>query len=427
MKVGRNEPCPCGSGRKYKKCCLAKDEAEAGGRREESSGGPRSGKIKAMFEALLGPEPAPEFPYRPESGPLHELAFALAELAPGTEPAAAWVQEARGLASPFEVIAAVSGVDAARKLGMEGLGRAYETLAVILMETLERQAAVGIKGVRDPLDATAAMIENEVATRRAPPEAREVFRELRRRVRLAPAGGRAKDADLDKVLSRIQALREKTVDRGCTEEEALAAAGKVAELLDRYGLSLSEVELKGQTCEGFGVDTGRKRFGPIDGCIPVVADFCDCRAWSEKTAAGEIRYIFFGLPADVAGARYLYEMIERAFETETDRFRAGDLYAAHPSSQRRTATTSFQAGLAHGIAVKLRELHDAREAAMVAGSGRDLVPLKAAVVEDELGKLGLNLTTRSIGGRSRRVLRAAYHAGHAAGREFEWRPGIGHG
>lgn len=26
-KIERNAPCPCGSGRKYKKCCLAKDEA----------------------------------------------------------------------------------------------------------------------------------------------------------------------------------------------------------------------------------------------------------------------------------------------------------------------------------------------------------------------------------------------------------------
>jgi hypothetical protein len=26
MKVGRNDPCPCGSGKKYKKCCLAKDQ-----------------------------------------------------------------------------------------------------------------------------------------------------------------------------------------------------------------------------------------------------------------------------------------------------------------------------------------------------------------------------------------------------------------
>ena len=28
-KPGRNDPCPCGSGNKYKKCCLAKEEAVA--------------------------------------------------------------------------------------------------------------------------------------------------------------------------------------------------------------------------------------------------------------------------------------------------------------------------------------------------------------------------------------------------------------
>ena len=26
-KIGRNDPCPCGSGRKYKRCCMGKDEA----------------------------------------------------------------------------------------------------------------------------------------------------------------------------------------------------------------------------------------------------------------------------------------------------------------------------------------------------------------------------------------------------------------
>lgn len=25
-KIGRNEPCPCGSGKKYKKCCMDKPE-----------------------------------------------------------------------------------------------------------------------------------------------------------------------------------------------------------------------------------------------------------------------------------------------------------------------------------------------------------------------------------------------------------------
>ena len=28
-KIGRNDPCPCGSSKKYKQCCLAKDEAAA--------------------------------------------------------------------------------------------------------------------------------------------------------------------------------------------------------------------------------------------------------------------------------------------------------------------------------------------------------------------------------------------------------------
>jgi hypothetical protein len=27
MKIGRNDPCPCGTGEKYKKCCAAKDAA----------------------------------------------------------------------------------------------------------------------------------------------------------------------------------------------------------------------------------------------------------------------------------------------------------------------------------------------------------------------------------------------------------------
>lgn len=34
-KVGRNQPCPCGSGKKYKHCCLAADEAAVSAAREQ--------------------------------------------------------------------------------------------------------------------------------------------------------------------------------------------------------------------------------------------------------------------------------------------------------------------------------------------------------------------------------------------------------
>lgn len=90
-------------------------------------------------------------------------------------------------------------------------------------------------------------------------------------------------ADLDGLKSRIQALRAKTIDNGCTENEALAAAAKVAELLDRYDLSLSDVELREAPCEQRAFETHRKKRVPLDACIGAIANFCDCRVWREKT------------------------------------------------------------------------------------------------------------------------------------------------
>lgn len=37
QKIGRNEPCPCGSGKKYKKCCLAKEQGKSIRLRDEST------------------------------------------------------------------------------------------------------------------------------------------------------------------------------------------------------------------------------------------------------------------------------------------------------------------------------------------------------------------------------------------------------
>jgi len=104
---------------------------------------------------------------------------------------------------------------------------------------------------------------------------------------------------LDKLKVRIQALRAKTIDNGCTEDEALSAAAKVAELLDRYDLSLTDVELRAAPCERRVYGTHRKKRIPLDDCIGAIAHFCDCRVWREKNAAGESSYVFFGLGADI--------------------------------------------------------------------------------------------------------------------------------
>ena len=47
-KVGRNDPCPCGSGKKYKKCCIGKPEITPfSGARDASAGSPPKKEKKA--------------------------------------------------------------------------------------------------------------------------------------------------------------------------------------------------------------------------------------------------------------------------------------------------------------------------------------------------------------------------------------------
>ncbi len=123
-------------------------------------------------------------------------------------------------------------------------------------------------------------------------------------------------AALDRLKTRIQALRAKTIDNGCTEDEALSAAAKVAELLDRYDLSLTDVEIRAAPCERREYETHRKKRIPLDDCIGAVANFCDCRVWREKQPGGEARYVFFGLRSDIEVAHYLTGLIDAAVRSE---------------------------------------------------------------------------------------------------------------
>lgn len=225
-------------------------------------------------------------------------------------------------------------------------------------------------------------------------------------------------ADLDSVIQRIRGLRAKTVDRGCTEEEAMAAAAKVSELLARHDLTLDEVSVRQSDCEGMSIATGRKRRAPVDSCIVPLADFCDCRVWSEEGDDGTLRYVFFGLRADVEAARFLHDLIEIMFETESDHFRHGLIYARVRRGDRRMAFNSFQIGLASGIITKLAALKEARHTSANKSTGFDLVALKHSVVDEEVSKLGLHFTRRSTSSR-RYVHGDAFNQGKAKGALFE--------
>jgi hypothetical protein len=229
-------------------------------------------------------------------------------------------------------------------------------------------------------------------------------------------------ATLDKLKSRIEALRAKTTDNGCTEDEAISAAEKVAELLDRYGLSLSDVEIRNELCEQIAYETWRKKRIPLDGCVGAVADFCDCRVWREKNAEGTFRYVFFGLRADVAVAHYLTDVIDTAVRSEQGNFKNSRDYRRIRHNERHLANASFAMGMIASIAVKLATMKAARDI-VNRSTGRDLVLVKSSVVDAEMAKLDLNL--RSVRSASRMVSLDAYDAGSAAGAALTINPGIG--
>lgn len=219
------------------------------------------------------------------------------------------------------------------------------------------------------------------------------------------------------LLARIEALRSRTTDRGCTEAEAMAAAAKVAALLDRHDLSLADIERRAQPCDRLALPTGRSRVGPLDECAPAVAAFFDCRFWFETDAEGRLFQVFFGLPADVQAAGVLMPLIAQAFETEANRFRAGPEYLRGRGGRRRALHTSFVLGLSEGIQARLAAMRAEREAALCASSGRDLVPAKAGIVDAAMEALGLRFRSRNPAARP--VNAAAFNAGLAAGERID--------
>lgn len=223
--------------------------------------------------------------------------------------------------------------------------------------------------------------------------------------------------ELDKLKGRLQALRAKTIANGCTEEEALAAAAKVAELLDQHDLSISDLEIRAEQCEKSAIETRRKQRQPISACVPAIAEYCDCKVWLEKDESG-IRYIFFGLRPGIEMARYVYDVIAAAIQGGWEQYARSQRFIRH----RRDEKGSFQFGMAISIAEKLTAMKAERDEANRRSSGRDLVVVRHAVVEAEYERLNLNLRRGRASGK--KVEASAFQAGHAAGQSLALRPGV---
>lgn len=218
--------------------------------------------------------------------------------------------------------------------------------------------------------------------------------------------------ELTRVKARIRALAEKTVSNGCTEAEALAAAEMVGRLLERYALSMEEIDVREARCVHVEVPIGGRQRRPIDGCVTSIARFCDCKVWIARDAVVP-SYVFFGFESDTALASYLYGLINHALRTELEAFRV-----THPelrATRLRSASKSFQQGMAARIADRLDHMHRARDATVAEqrSTGTALILIKRQVVDDAFRETEIRLV--SAGSLTQARVNEAFRHGMAAG------------
>jgi hypothetical protein len=228
--------------------------------------------------------------------------------------------------------------------------------------------------------------------------------------------------ELAKVKARIRALAAKTVDRGCSEAEAMLAAAKVGELLDIYGLSMSEVELREEACVQRRLGLGGPRRVALRWLFPALLRFCECRGWTD----GREDFVLFGLEPDVQMAEWLLHVVARALRHEEALYRAAPAYAARREAPQ-AVLRSFRYGFADRLSKRLDELADARAAAMAERRAADgqgsastaLVLAKERKLDEAFRGLGVRLRTTysSATVRDRGAFRSGAEAGGRVGLE----------
>lgn len=227
------------------------------------------------------------------------------------------------------------------------------------------------------------------------------------------------------AAARIRALLAKTVDNGCTEEEAMAAAAKAGELMDKWGVAASEVEIRAEKCETGGHRSRAGKTGDRErssGTSEVamvamaIAGYCQCKVWRSGT---EINY--FGLPHDVEIAVYMTDAIETTMRTSFRKWRKGPDRPRDVSGHR--LRSQFMSSMANRLSARLDEMKKERDGKHHETSdGRSLVLVKNAVVEEQFAELGMKLgrpKTRTVYADDR-----AAAAGRAAGDAYRFNAGV---
>lgn len=230
------------------------------------------------------------------------------------------------------------------------------------------------------------------------------------------------NANRQAAIGRIKALLAKTVTNGCTEQEAMAAATKAGELMDRYSLSMSDVEIKAEKCATGGFGDMFKPLHDVRYAASAIGRFCGCRTWFQ---GGRIE--FFGLPQDIEVAKFLVDLVRNSIESAFKVFLKSDERPIDNRTDKKMCNKivrrPFMVAMAQRVGVRLNEMSAAREATAMTSTGTSLVVVRNAVVNEQYKDLALKLRAKRSG--AVRGHNAVFAAGRKAGDRVNLTTGIG--
>lgn len=224
--------------------------------------------------------------------------------------------------------------------------------------------------------------------------------------------------DIQSIKAKIKALFAKTVEAGCSEEEALAAAQKAEQMLQKY--QIENLDLMFDTEE-----VGKTRYNTTSKQMPAIvsltcvaiAGYTNCKVWLQGPEV-----IFFGLETDRQLAYYMQDMIRNICESEYRRFK---MRQGPTTTHGRTSRGSFEKGFAVRVAQRLVEMKKQADASrMTESNSKALIVNKDALIKREFDKLGMKLGS----GKTQRYTvksSGAYGAGQAAGDRANLARGVG--
>ncbi len=162
-------------------------------------------------------------------------------------------------------------------------------------------------------------------------------------------------ADKDSIKARIRALRAKTVENGCTEAEALAAAEKVMALLAQYGMTPGEEDIAEEELR-----FARTSPSPLQPLFVVIAEVCHCRAVLLGLRGEGVRYVGRDPYPEAAG--YLHAVVSAAAARAMREFRTSGAYRRHYRlAAQQVAEHHYLTAFMAELSRKLRALKRARQ------------------------------------------------------------------